>query len=166
MSIFKPVVFCLFLVGAFVLALTMAAPVAKAAHGTPSAGWTIHIDAEKHFPNHQKEVAHHWCRAVAGAPGMLECQLYASDDNNAPLVGTEVIVSAATYKSFSLKEQAMWHYHKTEIPKVNAKMPDVSAVAAKKMVAALTETYGKNFILWDPMDNKLPIGQPVVGVPH
>ena len=137
-----------------------------AAHGTPSNGWTIHIDALKHFPNHPNEWAHHWCRAIAGSPGMLECQLYPSDDANAALVGTEVIVPTATWKTMSPKEQAMWHYHKTEIPKVNAQMPDVSPAEAKKMGAGLMETYGKNFILWDPMDNKLPLGQPVVGVPR
>lgn len=140
-----------------------AAPAAAAMHGTPSAGWTIHIDAQKHFPNHGTEWAHHWCRAVSGSvPGMLECQIYPSDDSNAPLVATEVIVPPAAFKAMSAKEQAYWHYHKTEIPKVNPKMPDVSAAQAKAMVAKLTDTYGKVYVLWDPMDNKAPIGAPVI----
>lgn len=134
----------------------------SAAHGTPSAGYTIHIDAQKHFTHHNTEWAHHWCKAVAN--GMLECLIFPSDDNNAPMVATEIIVQPKMYKSFSPSERALWHYHKTEIPKVNAKMPDVSAAAAKKMVAQITDTYGKIYVLYDPMDTKLPIGKPVINV--
>lgn len=163
MRFLKPVVFCLFLSGALILGLSLTGPpVASAAHGTPSAGWTIHIDAQKHFPKHPTEWAHHWCRAAAGVPGMLECQIYGSDDSNAALVATEVIVPPAAYKKMSAAEQASWHYHKTEIPKVNAKMPDISAAAAKKMVAQITDTYGKIYVLWDPMDGTGPVGAPTV----
>ena len=162
-----PLVLSLALVAALTYAtavqLHQTQPVAAAMHGTPSAGWTIHIDAQKHFPNHATEWAHHWCRPVSGSvSGMLECQIYASDDSNAALVATEVIVPPAAFKAMNAKERAYWHYHKNEIPKVNAKMPDVSASQAKAMVAKLIDTYGKVFVLWDPMDNKAPIGAPVV----
>ena len=165
MRILKALIFVFAVAGIVALTAHMnrPQPVAAAAHGTPSAGWTIHIDAQKHFPNHNTEWAHHWCRPVTGSsPGMLECQIYPSDDNGAPLVATEVIVSPAAYKAMDAKEQAYWHYHKTEIPKVNAKMPDISAAQAKAMVAKITDTYGKVYVLWDPMDNKAPIGAPVV----
>ena len=165
MRILKSFVLGLLFIGAIALVSTLGHPqVAAAAHGTPSAGWTIHIDAQKHFPNHPNEWAHHWCRAAAGIPGMLECQIYGSDDSNAALVATEVIVPTAAWKKMDAKEQASWHYHKTEIPKVNAKMPDVTPAAAKKMVAGMMETYGKIYMLWDPMDGKGPSGAPTLNI--
>jgi len=133
---------------------------AKATTVSPATNWTIHIDALKHFPGHPNEVAHHWCRSIGN--GMLECQLYASDDANAPLVAIETIVPTAVWKTFPPSEQALWHYHRIEIPKVSATMPDVSAAEAKKVVASLMETYGKVYILWNPAVSKYPVGQPAV----
>jgi hypothetical protein len=128
----------------------------------PSAGWTVHVDAEKHFGDaHPTEIAHHWCKQVAG--GMLECQIYDSDNPDARLVEVETIVSPAMYKSFSPAEQALWHYHKVELPKVNAKMPDMSPADAQKFVAQITDTYGKLWLMFDPMStNNVPSGQPTV----
>ncbi|MDP9016691.1 MAG: DUF1264 domain-containing protein, partial [Candidatus Eremiobacteraeota bacterium] len=113
MRIFKPLILSAVFLGAIVALIATfghAQPVA-AAHGTPSAGWTVHIDAQKHFPNHPNEWAHHWCRAASAVPGMLECQIYGSDDANAAMVATEVIVPAAAWKKMDGKEQAYWHYH-------------------------------------------------------
>ncbi len=133
---------------------------AKAASVSPATNWTIHIDALKHFPGHPDEVAHHWCRSIGD--GMLECQIYTSDDPNAPLVAIETIVPTAVWKTFPPSEQALWHYHRVEIPKVSATMPDVSADEAKQVVASLMETYGKVYILWNPVVSKYPVGQPTV----
>lgn len=133
-----------------------------AASTSPASGWTIHIDALKHFKNHPDEVAHHWCRSIGG--DSLQCQIYASDDPNAPMVATELIVPTATWKAFPASEQQYWHYHRTEIPKVSAKMPDVSADEAKAMVAKLQETYGKVYVIWDPMDSKEPVGTPSISI--
>ena len=160
MRIPRTLVCALVLFVALCAGFVLRAPVVSAGHGMPANGWTIHIDAQKHFPNHPTEWAHHWCKAVAG--GMLECQIYGSDDPNAPMVATEMIVQPAVYKTFDAKEQALWHWHKTEIAKVNAKMPDISAAEAKKMVEQITPTYGKVYVLYDPMDTKTPVGQPVV----
>lgn len=137
-------------------------PAAVAASTSPAAGWTIHIDALKHFKNHPDEVAHHWCRAVAG--GALECQIYGSDTADAPMLATEMIVPTATWQTFSDSEKKYWHYHKTEIPKVSATMPDVSPDEAKAMVAKMMETYGKVYVLWDPMDSPQPTGEPYVNI--
>jgi hypothetical protein len=128
----------------------------------PNAGWTIHIDAKKHFANHPNEIAHHFCRPAKG--GMIECQLYESDAPNARMIGAETIVMPAVYKAFSPAEQARWHYHKTEIPKVSATTPDMTPAQAKKLVADLTETYGKVYILWDPMTSDQPLGDPAITI--
>lgn len=128
----------------------------------PSEGWTLHIDAKKHFPGNPELIAHHYCKGVAG--GFYECQLYDSDAPDARLVGVEVVVPAETYNKFSAQEQAMWHYHKTEIPKVQATLPDLSPEEAAKVLKSLEETYGKIYLLWDPSSGDLPIGNPNVYV--
>ena len=134
----------------------------KAATTSPASGFTLHIDAKRHFPGNPDFVAHHWCRPAAG--GITECQLYDSDAPNARLVGVETVVPTATWKTFNKSEQALWHYHRVEIPKVSAVMPDMSPAAAKKMTASLLETYGKVYLLWDPSTNNQPLGKPFVNV--
>ena len=99
-----------------VMAVTLRAPQAPAGAARPSDGFTLHIDAKMHFPGKPEMIAHHWCKAVAG--GLIECQLYDSDAPDARLVGVEVVVPAATFQSFASTEKGLWHYHKTEIPKV------------------------------------------------
>lgn len=130
----------------------------------PYEGFTLHIDAEKHFPGDEKMVAHHFCKQVSG--GIFECQLYDSDNKDAHLVGVEVVVPTSQWSTFSSSEQAMWHYHKEEIPKVNAKLPDLSGEEAAKVVKTLEETYGKIYLLWDPSVNKQPVGSPNITVLH
>ena len=124
----------------------------------PSAKFDLHIDAEKHFPGDEKQVAHHYCKQVSG--GLTECQLYESDEPDAKLVGVEVVVDSATWKTFNATERAKWHYHKEEIPKVNAKLPDLSPEEAAKVAKSLEETYGKVYLLWDPSQSDQPLGNP------
>jgi hypothetical protein len=130
----------------------------------PSAGFELHIDAKAHFPGDPAAIAHHYCKAVAS--GMFECLLFASDDPDAPLVGIEVVVDAATFEGFDAAEQKLWHYHKVEIPLVDARLPELSADEAANVVAMLEETYGKLYLLWDPTVGDLPIGQPFVPDVH
>ncbi len=128
----------------------------------PNTGWTIHIDADKHFAAHPSEIVHHFCRPAKG--GMIECQLFESDAPNARMVGAETIVTPAVYKSFSAAEQAKWHYHTVEIPKLKATTPDLSPAESKKLIASLMETYGKVYILWDPMTSDQPVGTPSITI--
>lgn len=133
-----------------------------AAGAKPSEGWTLHIDALWHFPGKPGMVAHHYCKPVSG--GLTECQLYDSDAADAKLVGVEVIVDAATYNGFTAAEKAQWHYHKTEIPKVSATLPDLSPEEAAKVLKSIENTYGKIYLLWDPSRQALPTGGPSVNV--
>ncbi len=149
---------------AFVLGATLGrshAGALAAAPAGPSDGWTIHIDAERHFGDaHPTEIAHHWCKPVAG--GLVECQIYDSDAPDAHLVAVETIVSPKVYASFTPAEQAVWHYHKVEIPKVHATMPGMTPDQAAKALAAISDTYGKVWLLWDPMTNVNPVGMPTI----
>jgi len=154
---------------AFVLGLfaaKMPFKAAAAATSMPPAGWTLHIDALKHFGSGDAtKVAHHWCKGgLAG--GILECKIYDSDAPNARLVEVETIVPASVYRKFPKSEQALWHYHRVEIPLVHAMLPGMPAAQQKKVVASLLETYGKIWMLWDPSktQNGWPTGQPSVVV--
>ena len=161
-KLFVPSLAVVFVIGFLAGRLHSALP-AAAAGPTPTSGWTLHIDAEKHFgDSNPTEVAHHWCKTVAG--GLIECQIYDSDAPDARLVEVETIVTPAVYNSFSPSEQALWHYHKVEIPKVNAKLPDMTPDQAAKTIAAITDTYGKVWMLWDPAANSNPVGTPTVVV--
>ena len=134
----------------------------RAAEPKPSEGWTLHIDAKLHFPGKPEMIAHHYCKPVAG--GLTECQLYDSDAPDAHLVGVEVIVGPDVYKKFSKAEQGLWHYHKVEIPKVSATLPDLSKEEAEKVVKNIEDTYGKIYLVWDPGKQALPTGRPTVTV--
>ena len=138
-----------------------AAPRAKGV-AAPSEGWGLHIDAKKHFPGQAGFIAHHYCKGVAG--GLTQCLLFDSDSPNARLVGVEAIVPTATYNTFGKDEKANWHYHKDEIPKVEATLPDVAAEDAGAIVKSIEETYGKIYLLWDPSKSDLPVGKPSVTV--
>ena len=160
--LFVPAVVLAFVLGAF-LSRIHSTPAIAATNAPPSDGWTIHIDAEQHFGDaHPTEIAHHWCKPVSG--GLSECQIYDSDAPDAHLVAIETIVSPQVYATFSPAEKALWHYHKVEIPKVHATLPDMTADQAAKTVAAMSDTYGKIWLLWDPMTNAQPIGTPTITV--
>ena len=134
---------------------------APAGNPKPSEGWTLHIDALLHYPGKPSMVAHHYCKPVSG---LIECQLYDSDAPDARLVGIETIVDAATYAKFPEAEKKLWHYHKTEIAKVSATLPDLSPEEADKVVKSILETYGKIYLVWDPGRQSMPTGYPTVTV--
>lgn len=134
--------------------------VAASIASPPTAGFTIHIDAEKHFGDaYPKEIAHHYCKQLAD---MIECQIYDNDSSTAHLVAVETILSPSAYEALPAAEKALWHYHRDEIPKVNAKIIGMSAADQKNLVAKLLPTYGKIWMLWDPQASKQPTGQPTV----
>ncbi len=150
-----------FLAGTFAHAPT---PTALAAASSPSSGWNLHVDAKKHFGDaHPNEIAHHYCKPVTG--GLIECQIYDSDAPSARLVAVETIVQPNVYHSFPASEQALWHWHKTEVPKVDAKLPGMPAAQQKKVLASILPTYGKVWILFDPMStNNMPTGKPWISI--
>ncbi|HEY7034531.1 MAG TPA: DUF1264 domain-containing protein [Thermomicrobiales bacterium] len=130
--------------------------------GKPFEGFTLHLDAKMHFPGDPAMIAHHYCKTVGG--GMIECLIFDGEADDAHLVAAETIVSPEVYDGFDPAEQKLWHYHKTELPKVEATLPDLSPDEAATVVAAAEETYGKVYLLWDPSASDLPVGQPSVRI--
>lgn len=136
---------------------------AQQAKGKPAEGWSLHIDAIKHLPYKADTVAHHYCKAnLAG--GLTQCQLYDGDAADARLVGAEAVVSPDVWKKLPSAEKARWHYHKTEIAKVKATLPDLSPEEAAKVAKSLEESYGKIYVLWDPARSSLPTGRPTLTI--
>jgi len=160
-ALFIAVVFAFSL--GLVLSRVAVKPAAASVPASPAAGWTLHIDALKHFGvGHPSQVAHHWCKALAG--GLLECQIYDSDAATARLIEIETIVPTGVWKTFTKSEQALWHYHRVEIPKVSATLPGMPPAQQKKVVASMLETYGKLWMLWNPLDTSggWPTGKPSI----
>jgi hypothetical protein len=137
---------------------TMAAP------STPVVGYTLHIDASQHYGGHPSEIIHHWCKTYPDST--IECLLFDGDGPSAHLVGVENIVPDSVWQTYSPTEQAKWHNHKVEIPKLKyVKIWGLSKAQADKVVATLMGTYGKVWILWDPMTtNGKPIGDPTITI--
>jgi hypothetical protein len=144
------------------LAIVISRQPGRADATKPTDGWSLHIDAKLHFPGKPEMIAHHYCKPVSG--GLTECQLYDSDAADARLVGAEVIIAPEVYKKFTAAEKRMWHYHKIEIPKVSATLPDLSQEEAAKVVKSIEETYGKIYLLWDPGVATVPTGRPTVTI--
>ncbi|MBV8172752.1 MAG: DUF1264 domain-containing protein [Candidatus Eremiobacteraeota bacterium] len=144
---------------------THSTTVAAASAGPATQGYTLHIDADQHFGDaHPGEIAHHWCKTIS--PSLIECQLYDSDRPDARLVGVETIVPASVWETFPPQERALWHYHKVELQKIHATLPDTPKDQQAAIIASIAPTYGKVFILWDPDSNVAPVGQPSVTVLH
>jgi hypothetical protein len=137
-------------------------PTVLAADLKPTDGWTLHIDAKRHFPSKPNLLAHHYWKDVSG--GLTECQIYDSGGPDAKPVGVEVMVSPETYKTFSAAEKARWHAHKTEIPKVSATLPDLSPEEAAQVVNKIEGTYGKVYLPWDPGKGQPAVGQPSLSI--
>ena len=123
-------------------------------------GYGLHIDAKYHFPGDGQAIAHHFCKEVSG--GLTQCQIYDGEGADARLVGMEYVVSAEMYQTFPAEEQAFWHYHRDEIPLVEATIMDLTEAEAAPIAEGLMETYGKVYLIWDPTTGDLPFGQPFV----
>ncbi|MBI1741554.1 DUF1264 domain-containing protein [Candidatus Acetothermia bacterium] len=130
---------------------------------TPAQGFTLHIDAKKHINEAPELVVHHYCKTLD--PQVTQCLLFDSDAPNAHLIGEETIISSQIYAQLPDVEKMSWHYHKVEIPLVDAKLPGLSEEEAKKVVAAIEDTYGKVVIFWSPMTPAAPIGMPSITKP-
>ncbi len=122
---------------------------------SPATGFTLHIDAKKHINDMPEWVVHHYCKPIN--KDVSQCTLFESDEPNAKLIGVETIISPQLYAALPETEKPNWHYHETEIPQVDAKLPGLSDKEAREVVAALEDTYGKVIIFWKP-NEPAPIG--------
>ncbi len=58
-------------------------------------------------------------------------------------IGFEYIITVEQYNELPEKEKKYWHYHKTEFPRAEVRLPDLTKEEAEKLMPVLNETYGK-----------------------
>jgi hypothetical protein len=155
----KGILLVLLVVGAILFAVFITNNNVQSKIDRPSDGYGLHIDAKRHITDLPNWVVHHYCKSLKD--GVIQCLLFESDDPDAHLIGVETVIDAKAYAALSPDEQQKWHYHKVEIPLVDAKLPDLKPEEAAKVVQALQETYGKVVIFWEP-GQSAPIGDPVI----
>lgn len=74
------------------------------------------------------------------------------------LYGIEYVITSQQYQELPQEEKKYQYYHFTELPKVNATLPDLTSGEAAKLKPILDETYGKVVYFWQYGD-KYPIGE-------
>jgi type IV secretory pathway VirJ component len=131
----------------------------------------LHIEAIRHIdPNATYSAAnqtqddifnlivHHHCKVYEDMTAA--CLLFPTgmNDQDKPY-GIEYVIPADLYNTLPEEEKKYWHYHLTELPKVKATTPDMTAEEAAKVKPVLDETYGKVVYFWQ-LGDSLPIGQP------
>lgn len=129
----------------------------------PARGFALHIDTRKHINEMPDFVVHHYCKTLD--QNYMQCLLFDSDQSTAHVIGVETIISPEIYAQLPEAERASWHYHKDEIPLVDAKLPGLSDEEVAKVVAAVENTYGRVVIFWKPGD-VAPLGVPSVVNPQ
>ncbi|HHZ71083.1 MAG TPA: DUF1264 domain-containing protein [Methylococcaceae bacterium] len=128
----------------------------------------LHIQAIRHLKPDTDDVndpklqtiVHHHCKAYDD--GTLICMMFHSGmkDQDKP-IGFEYIITGEQYASLDKAEQRYWHYHKTEIPRAHATLPDLTAEEAGPLLGPIGSTYGKVIYFQKPGD-KLPLGEPYI----
>ena len=129
----------------------------------------LHIEAIRHIDpnatqgNQQQQdifnlIVHHHCKVYDDMTAT--CLLFPTGMNDQDkLYGIEYVIPANQYNTLPEEEKKYWHYHLTELPTVNATLPDMTAEEAAKVKPVLDETYGKVVYFWQYGD-ELPIGEP------
>lgn len=125
----------------------------------------LHIEAINHLiPDDDDSVlnmtVHHHCKLYDDMTAV--CLLFPTgmDDQDKPY-GIEYVIGADAYAELPDEEKQYWHYHKTELPKVSATLPDLTAEEEEPLIPTLNETYGKVVYFWQ-IGDKYPMGEPFV----
>ena len=125
----------------------------------------LHIGAINHIIPYGDDskldvIVHHHCKVYDDMTAA--CLLFPTGmgDQDKPY-GMEYVIGVDAYEGFSEEEKIFWHYHKTELPNVNAILPDLTAEEAEALMPMLNETYGKVVYFWQ-LGDEYPIGQPFV----
>jgi len=128
----------------------------------------LHLEAIRHLkpdtnsahdPKLQIPVNHH-CKGYDD--GSFVCLMFhtGKGDQDKP-IGFEFIITVEQYNELPDGEKKYWHYHKTEFPRAEVGLPDLTEKEAKKLIPILSETYGKVIYVQNP-DDKFPMGEPYV----
>ena len=130
----------------------------------------LHIQAVRHVMPDDGDnsklnvIVHHHCKIYDD--NTQACLLFPTGmkDQDKPY-GMEYIITTEQFNTLSEEEQKLWHYHKTEIPRAKANLPDLTAEEAEELLPIINETYGKVFYFWQ-LGNEYPVGQPSILLVH
>src|ERR687897_456552 len=103
-------------------------------------------------------IVHHHCKVYDDMTAA--CLLFPTgmNDQDKPY-GIEYVIPGNMYNTLPEEEKKYWHHHLTELPKVKATTPDMTAEEAAKVKPVLDGTYGKVVYFWQ-LGDPLPIGEP------
>ncbi len=124
----------------------------------PSDGYSIHVTAPHLYKGAASAPIHHFCKPIAQDP-IIVCQLYASADPGARLMGVEYIVAKSLTRPHV--PLATWnsnfHDHQIEIASGRVQVLDQTPEDAKKTADLVSTTDGIIFHLW-PDSDPFPTG--------
>ena len=103
-------------------------------------------------------IVHHHCKVYDDMTAA--CLLFPTgmNDQDKPY-GIEYVIPGNMYNTLPEEEKKYWHHHLTELPRVKATTPDMTAEEAAKVKPVLDGTYGKVVYFWQ-LGDPLPIGEP------
>ena len=118
----------------------------------------IHPDSDSVHDPKLQVIVHHHCKAYDD--GTMACLMFPTGmkDQDKPY-GFEYIITTQQYNELPAAEKKYWHYHKTEIPRAKASLPDLTSEEAGKLIPSINETYGKVIYFWK-LGDQYPIGEP------
>ncbi len=133
---------------------------------TPVQQIQIYVDG---FHNYQRDVdkpadqqmqmrVTHYCQGLN--PDFIQCAVYDGNSKQAHLIGIEHIISDKEYQALPDSEKKYWHPHDGEVDSGMLDLPGVPADKKKEMLAMIRTTHGKTWHVWDPMKDKIPMGDP------
>jgi hypothetical protein len=131
--------------GCLLMVTFLASP---AISGGPAEGYNIHVQA----PHMMEDGTvggpfHHYCKGINDK--ILQCLLFESTDDNAPLMAIEYFVAKDLSRKLPLIQwHRFFHDHKVEIATGRVKVLDVPADQAKAIAEAAAKTDGVIYHLW------------------
>ena len=116
--------------------------------GGPAEGYNIHVQAPHMMADGTVGGPfHHYCKGINDK--ILQCLLFESTDDNAPLMAIEYFIAKDLSRKLPLIQwHRFFHDHKIEIATGRVKVLDVPADEAKAIAEAASKTDGVIFHLW------------------
>ncbi|NIQ00091.1 MAG: DUF1264 domain-containing protein [Nitrospinaceae bacterium] len=131
--------------GCLLFMVSLATP---ALSGGPAEGYNIHVQAPHMMADGTVGGPfHHYCKGINDK--ILQCLLFETTDDNAPLMAIEYFVAKDLSRKLPLIQwHRFFHDHKVEIATGRVQVLDVPADKAKAIAEAASKTDGVIYHLW------------------
>lgn len=115
-------------------------------------------DSDKPADQQMQMRVTHYCQALN--PEFIQCAVYDGNSKQAHLIGIEHIISDKEYQALPDSEKKYWHPHDGEVDSGMLDLPGIPEAKKKELLAMIRTTHGKTWHVWDPMKDKIPMGDP------